>query len=132
MDYNPSPPELKNTLPSDKRIYPRINSKVNLRYKVFKTEGELIKRGVVPEQLSVCRNISAGGLLFVSDVPLNVGAILDLTIELPDAEAPIEALVRVVRTEESSEEGKFDTAVCFLDITGAQRSRLNKFVEEGS
>jgi len=124
-------PLAQRATPGDKRIYPRISGKVNLRYRVFKSEGELIKRGIALEQLSITKNISAGGLLFVSDEPLTVGSILELTIELPDGEGPIESLVRVVRAEQADTQDTFDTAVCFLDITGAQRSRLNKFVEEG-
>jgi hypothetical protein len=35
----------------------------------------------------------------------------------------------VVRVEELHEEKHYDIAVCFLDITGAERLRLNKYVE---
>jgi len=34
-----------------------------------------------------------------------------------------------VRLEREAEEGAYEVAVCLLDITGAQRSRLDKFVE---
>jgi hypothetical protein len=37
----------------------------------------------------------------------------------------------VVRVEEIEEEKNYHIAVCFLDITGAQRARLNRYVESG-
>jgi c-di-GMP-binding flagellar brake protein YcgR len=100
-----------------------------LRYKVFKTQDELIKRGYTPEQLSVTKNISAAGLLFVSDSPLAIGSILEFKIELPDSEHPVECLARVVRMEEIEPEKSYNIAICFLDITGADRARLNRYVE---
>jgi type II secretory ATPase GspE/PulE/Tfp pilus assembly ATPase PilB-like protein len=114
---------------SDRRAYSRLNRKINIRYKVFKSREELLKKGFSPEQLSVAKNISGGGLLFVSDEALAVGSFLELNIELPDGEKSIECLSRVVRVEEIEEHGKYDIAVCFLDITGSERSRLNKYVE---
>ncbi|MDD5466046.1 MAG: ATPase, T2SS/T4P/T4SS family [Candidatus Omnitrophica bacterium] len=116
---------------SGKRAYQRLNSRVNLRYKLLKSQGDLLKRGFTPEELSVTSNISAGGLLFFSDEILAVGSILELILELPGGgEDPIECLARVTRVEEMDQEGKYNIAVCFLDITGAQRGRLNKFVEQ--
>jgi len=116
-----------------KRAYQRLNSRVNLRYKVLKSQGELAKRGFTPEELSVTSNISAGGLLFFSDEILTIGSILELNLELPGGgEGPIECLARVTRVEEMDQGRKYNIAVCFLDITGAQRARLNKFVEAES
>ncbi len=115
---------------SGKRAYQRLNSKVNLSYKVFKSQTELARRGFTPEELSVTSNISAGGLLFFSDEILTIGSILELKIELPGKdEQPIECLSRVTRVEEMDQERKYTIAVCFLDITGAQRARLNKFID---
>jgi type II secretory ATPase GspE/PulE/Tfp pilus assembly ATPase PilB-like protein len=111
----------------DKRAFSRLNSKVNIRYMTFKSQEQLLKRGLTPEQLSVTKDISAGGLLFVSDEPVSIGSILELKIELPYAEEPIECLARVVRIDE--QEKKYNIAVCFLDITNAERARLNKYVE---
>ncbi|MEI6631292.1 MAG: PilZ domain-containing protein, partial [bacterium] len=107
----------------------RLSSKINLRYKAFKSQEELIKRGFKPEQLSVTRDISAGGMLFVSNEPLDIGSILEMKIELPDNEEPIECLARVVRIDEAGDVNSYNVAVCFLDITGAQRSRLNKYIK---
>jgi general secretion pathway protein E len=123
--------EEKAALPgvTDQRTYLRLISTINIRYKIFKSEGDLLKRGFTPEQLSVTKNISAGGLLFIADEKLSVGSILELKIELPDAEEPIESLVRVIRVEALTG-NSYDIAICFLDITSAQRARLNRYVEK--
>jgi type II secretory ATPase GspE/PulE/Tfp pilus assembly ATPase PilB-like protein len=113
----------------EKRIYGRLKDKINLRYKVFRSKEELHKRGIVPEQYSVTKNISAGGVVFISSEMLPLGSILELNIELPNTEKSVECLAKVVRVEEIEAEKAYDIAVYFLDITGAQRAILNKYVE---
>lgn len=113
----------------DARTFQRLNSKVNIRYRVFKTQEELSKRGRAPEQLSVTKNLSAAGILFVSEEPIAVASILELKIELPGGEAPVECLARAVRIEEQVEERTYDIGACFLDITSAQRTALNRYIE---
>jgi len=116
----------------ERRVYHRLDSKVNIRYKVFKSVQDLSKGKITPEHLSVSKDISAGGVLFVSDESLSVGSILELKIELPDGKEPIESMARVVRVEEKEEGKHYDVAVCFLDITSAERVRLNKYIDAGS
>lgn len=113
----------------DKRIYPRISSKVNLRYKVIKTpEGKLLSPS--EEKFNLTDNISAGGLAFFSSQHLNPGTILQLKVELPDGNPPMESLVKVVWTKEIPSGEGYEIGVCFLDLTGSERARLTKYVEE--
>ncbi|MFC1621407.1 ATPase, T2SS/T4P/T4SS family [Candidatus Omnitrophota bacterium] len=114
----------------DRRVYARIDKKVNLRYKVYDSNEELLKKKSSPEQFSVVKNISAGGLLFVSNVPIPITAVIDLKVELPDYDEPIECLAKVVRIAKTEKENIYNIAVCFLDIASVQRARLNKYVEE--
>ncbi|MCM8797797.1 MAG: Flp pilus assembly complex ATPase component TadA, partial [Candidatus Omnitrophica bacterium] len=111
----------------EKRRYQRLASKVNLSYKILKSDDELLKRELQIEQVSVTKNISAGGLLFYADEPLPIGAILELNLELPDGKEPLKCLARIVRIDEMEEKKKYDIAVCFLDITGDERNRLSKY-----
>ena len=124
----PAEPVQAGLRPEDKRIYGRLDNKVNLRYRVIRSEEELVKKGYAAEQFSVTKNISAGGLVFAAADPLPAGAILELKIELPNRQGPVQCLSRVVRAEESA--GKYNVAVCFLDITGSQRALLDKYVEQ--
>ncbi len=114
--------------PGNKRAYSRLTSAINLRHKVYKSK-EGFKPAFVPEQLSVTKNISAGGILFASEEPITVGTILELKIELPDDKEPIECLAKVIRAEEIVPDKTYNIATNYLDITSAQRVRLNKYVE---
>ncbi len=66
--------------------------------------------------------------------PDRTGPILELKIDLPDAGQSIICLSKVLRVElkdeETSAKKSFYISVCFLDITSAERVRLNNYVEE--
>jgi len=117
-----------------RRIYARLNTKVNISYKIINVKGHPFKQKTSKEQYSVTDGISAGGLRFVSNETIPLGSILELKIELPDAGPPIICLAKVLRVELNSEKEKttkgFYFSVCFLDVASAERVRLNKYVEE--
>ncbi|OGX21858.1 MAG: hypothetical protein A3K54_01315 [Omnitrophica WOR_2 bacterium RBG_13_44_8] len=130
LDSIPVKQEAATSSEADRRVYKRLDSKIKIRYKVFKSQEELLQRGFTREQLSTIKNISAGGLLFAADEALPVGAILELKIEMQDGDAAIDCLARIVRVSEvTGDEEGYDIAVCFLDITSAQRARLDRYVE---
>ena len=114
---------------SERRVYSRLDTKVNIRFQAFETREELLKHGFTPEQLTVTKNISAGGLFFVSREPIAVGSILDMKIELSNTNEVMECLAKVMRVEEVEEERIYNVMVSFLDLTSAQRTKLNQYVE---
>ena len=116
-------------LSTERRLYQRLKSKINLGYKVYELNDDVVNKESRPEQLSVTKNISAGGMLFYANEPLPISSILELKIELPDGKPTIECLARLVTIDEIEEEKNYNMAVCFLDITSAERSRLDKYVE---
>jgi Tfp pilus assembly pilus retraction ATPase PilT len=120
--------QIRPLVDSERRVYSRIGNRINLRFKPFKNAEELTQRGFTLDQLTVTKDISAGGLLFVSTQIFNIGIFLELKIELPNKEEVIECLARVVRVEELIEGKSYDVAAVFLDITSAQRARLDKYV----
>ncbi|MBI5416019.1 MAG: Flp pilus assembly complex ATPase component TadA [Candidatus Omnitrophica bacterium] len=126
-------PEAQALSGAERRTYPRRDRKVNIRFKVFRSKDEALKRGGTPppevEHLSVTTNISAAGMIFIAREPVAAGSILELKIELPNSEEPVECLAKVLRVEEVEEEKTYDVTVNFLDISGAQRTKLNKYVE---
>jgi len=107
---------------------------VNVSYKIVNVKGKSPKPKDLKEQYSTTEGISAGGLQFVSNEAISLGSILELKIDLPDAGTPIVCLSKVLRVElkdeESQEKKGFYISVCFLDISSAERVRLNKYVEE--
>ncbi|HOW42502.1 MAG TPA: ATPase, T2SS/T4P/T4SS family [Candidatus Omnitrophota bacterium] len=117
---------------ANKRIYKRLQSRVNVRYVIFKTPDDFTRRGLNAETLSATKNIGAGGLLFMAKERLTVGDILEMKIELPNGQGPVDCLSRVVRVEEMEGQDVYDIAVCFLDLTGGQRNRLEHYVEARS
>ena len=123
-------PEIKMSSPVERRAYIRLSVKANIRFRFIKSPKELSEKKLSPEQLSVTKNLSAGGLVFTTHELIPVGSILELQIELPGAKDPISCLSRVVRVEEVEAEQNYDTAVCFLDLSGSDRAKLNQFVQE--
>ena len=113
-----------------KRAYNRLCTKVNIEYKVVKSKGRLPKGKFATEHFGTTENISAGGLLFVSSEPIPVDSILELKIALPDTGEPIECLGKVLKAQEVVANKVYNISICFLDMSSAQRSRLNRYVEE--
>jgi type II secretion system protein E len=115
---------------TEKRIYKRLDIKVNVRHQVIQSGEQLAKKGVPLESFTVTKNLSAGGLVFASESSVPLGSIVELKIELPDTAAPVECLTRVMRVEETEPGKAYDVAVCFLDLSGADRKKLDQFVSE--
>lgn len=150
-------PRVESHFPGEKRIHMRIPQKITVRFRlVEKAEGEILKlsyeekdveydtvfsqglfRDVSGEEVSkelyndvftTTLNISAGGLAFASRYSIPVGSILELKIYLPGDEQEIQCLARVVRVEKDLPKF-FYMAVCYLDMSGVDRSRINDFVK---
>jgi type II secretory ATPase GspE/PulE/Tfp pilus assembly ATPase PilB-like protein len=113
---------------SNRRLFMRLDAKVPVHWKIYVSDN---KEGdkLFPEYQSATKNISAGGLLFATKEAVPKASVLELKIDLPQ-ELPITCLAKVVRVAEIETEKGYDVAVCFLDLSGADRSRLNKFVIE--
>jgi hypothetical protein len=129
MTYISYPAGGENTNP-DQRIYERFPLRLNLRFRVIKSDMDLLKRGLNLEQYTVTKNISCGGILFAFEQPISVGSILEIKLELPDGEKELECLARVVRIEELEENVSYNIAICFLDLTPDQRVRLEKYLKD--
>jgi type II secretory ATPase GspE/PulE/Tfp pilus assembly ATPase PilB-like protein len=113
-----------------KRAFKRVDNSVGIRYRVYRQGEDLTHRGQRPDKISVTKDISAGGLLFVSDEILTTGQILELYIDLPRSRETVDCLARVVKVADMG--NRFDVSVCFLDLTGAQRARLDEYVNAES
>ncbi|MBN3039794.1 MAG: PilZ domain-containing protein, partial [Candidatus Omnitrophica bacterium] len=99
------------------------------RYKIVKDKSAGSSQEIQTDNFSVSSNISAGGLAFVAAEDLKTNSLLDLQIDLPDKKEPIRCLSKVIWTKKIDDE-HFDIGICFLDLTGGERSRLNKYVTE--
>ena len=112
------------------RVLPRLNTEIKIYYKAIKPKPKRLKRGDEIDYITSTKDISARGLLFISNNLLPLGSILELRIELPGEGKLIQCLARVVRVTERVIDNIYDIAVCFLDISGAERNRLDKYIQE--
>lgn len=114
------------------RAYERAEEKVNIRYSIVRQDPQnplkLFSDQV--EHASVTRDISAGGLRFVSGYTLPVGTIIDVRIQLAGAEKSTDCLARVCRVEDDNLSAMFNIVVYYLDIPSADRVRIDHFVQE--
>ncbi len=117
----------------DSRIYARVRDKINVRYKVFHDEIAdphiLSVKEEAMEHKTVTKDISAGGLLLAAGHTIIIGTILDLKIQLEGQAGTVECLARVCRSEEDDLSNIFNVAVYYLDITSADRAKIDDFVK---
>lgn len=113
------------------RIYPRLKDKIGIRYSIVRpdTDNPVKLVGNQVEHSSITKDVSAGGLRFVSGYTLPIGTILDLKIQLEKGRS-IDCLAKVCRVEDDTLSAMFNLVVYFLDISSADRSRIDKYVKE--
>lgn len=120
---------MKEDSPADRRVFYRLDDKLNLRYWVIKSPQKISGEKNSLEQLSVLKNISAGGILFVAFQYVHLKTILDINLELLDTDEPIKCLVKIVRIKEIEKDKTYEIGACFLDLSSADRTRLLKYVK---
>lgn len=128
-----TPEEKKEERPSDKRIYRRLDDKINIRFKQVEQEKRsslFDRKKINPEFMSSTRNISAGGLLFTSNEAPILDSIIDIKLEVPNKGESIQCLGRVVRVETVEARKNYNVAIIFLDITSKDRAYLDKYTHE--
>jgi c-di-GMP-binding flagellar brake protein YcgR len=83
-------------------------------------------------QLTNVKDISAGGLRFLTKVPIDEGATVRLAILIPSFEKPIESEARVVRVEcvQKGREELYSISVKFDKIESAECKALDEFIHE--
>ncbi len=114
------------------RIYPRLDEKINIRYKkieISKSEKNTFVTDEV-EYSTTTIDISAGGLQFGSADLISIGTIMELKMYLLDNESSIDCLARVCRVEEDVATNAYACGAYFLDITSGDRVKIKKYVEE--
>lgn len=121
----------------DRRKFGRVKVKFRMLYRSLEGEGESKQRAQAGwDHEGVIENLSAGGVGILTASALDVGALLELHIELPGTERAVECVGRVLRVtrliETLSPQDQFvnRVAVLFLSIESAERSRLETFCRQ--
>lgn len=115
----------------DSRVYSRLKEKIPIRYSIVRPDANDAGRFVTDkvEHSSITKDISAGGLRFVSGYTLPVGTVLELKIQLDKNERSIDCLAKVCRVEDDNLSAMFNLVVYYLDIAGAERVKIDNFVK---
>lgn len=114
---------------SDRRFFWRLNNKLNLKYQIIKSSPKMPLQKTDSQHFSVLKNISEGGILFIALQELPVGTILNMDLELLDAENPINCLVKVVRTKEIEKNNVYEIGAAFLGFSIKEKTRILKYLE---
>jgi c-di-GMP-binding flagellar brake protein YcgR len=116
----------------DKRIYRRIIERIEVRYQVNQQEITDLAVMMIPEvQYSAeTENISAGGLRFVCGHAVPLGTILELKVILENGSGSMDCLAKVCRIDEKMLQKKYHVSVYYLDISSADRAKLNNLIAQ--
>lgn len=79
--------------------------------------------------VSQTKNISVGGILFITDRKFSQGVILKLRIKLPDVPDYANVRVRVVDSKERVKNVIYETRAQFIGISEEDKDSINKMVE---
>lgn len=115
----------------DSRVYPRAEARVGIRYSVVRQDARDPTKLVIEkiEHSSITKDLSAGGLKFISGYSLPAGTMLDLKIHLGKTEPFIDCLAKICRVDDDETSSVFNLCVYFLDISSADKARIAQFVK---
>jgi hypothetical protein len=116
----------------DSRVYQRVDARIPVRYAVVRQDNSDPKRLTFDrvEHSSMTKDISAGGLRFISGYTLPVGTILELKMQLEPAQRSIDCLAKICRVEDDSLSAMFHLVAYYLDISSADRAQIDQFVQK--
>lgn len=80
-------------------------------------------------RITNARDISAGGLRFLTDEPVPESTLINVSVYLPPLERTVEALAQVLRTRKVKKGFFYYVAVQFLDLNQLDREAINEFAE---
>ncbi|MDP8213355.1 MAG: ATPase, T2SS/T4P/T4SS family [Candidatus Zapsychrus exili] len=132
FEKNTESSDVKNDNSHKGRIYPRASAQVKIRYSLVNRSSSdpnsLVSDGI--EYPTIAEDISAGGLKFISKVMIKPGSLIELKIQLEEGQKSIGCLAKICRLEEDSLKNIYTIVSYYLDISGADRALINKFVEK--
>ena len=107
---------------TERRQFPRLNVHCEIRYISYPSLKE--SKG---EKHSRTKNIGGGGICIRLDGPLPKHAYVELRMELPDNEQPIDAIAEAVWSEKVGD-NEYDTGVVFTNIREEDRRKIYDYI----
>jgi diguanylate cyclase (GGDEF)-like protein len=105
----------------NKRLHPRFECETAVAVRK-------LDRIDSPHLTSVTKSLSVGGMLFESNIPLEIGAKIQLNIQVKD-DNQILLLGSVVRVQ-PQESSKYDIGISFLGVDKATRGQIAQYLED--
>lgn len=109
-----------------RRRYVRIDGSVDISMKVFKKVSSTSSHEVGDPKIIQEKNLSAGGMMLMSDIPLPRGTVVQLDLKLPDGR--LVTAGEVVRTLRHEESHGFELGIRFVNLKEKERDRLVRYV----
>lgn len=109
----------------EKRSYPRLNGYFLVKYKVITPHPENI-----PLTIASTKDISGGGVRLRLKDYVPVGSLIEVFINYPGFDAPIQILARLVWIRKIRNFDMYDSGVQFLNVDEAMTRTIAKKVEE--
>lgn len=142
IDKGYTPEVIEKTGAADKRAYERKGIEIDFSYSMFGKKSRIKPPAPTVQAVKKTspvyranfygntRNISAGGILFNTPQQLNIGAIINVIMELPDEDEKINSQCRVIRAYEVERDIKYEIAVCFIDLSVSAKKILNSKIRK--
>ena len=106
---------------NEKRQVPRINARLPLQFKD-------IQRPIETYSGTLTKNISEGGIRFISAEFLSIFTRLLLEVSIPSFSRPIKAISKVAWIRKVPRSNHYDVGVQFMDITEEDKRQLAAFI----
>lgn len=105
----------------ERRQFPRINARLPLQFKD-------IQRPIETYSGSLTRDISAGGVRFLSNEFLSIFTRLLIEASIPSFSRPVKAISKVAWIRKIPSGNQYDVGVKFMDMTEEDKKHLASFI----
>lgn len=104
----------------ERREHVRISTEFSIEYRVLSPEE---RKNLIPV-LTRTRDISAGGILFLSDTQIPAGAFLEVRMHINNA--IVDVIAKTVRQIKA--DGKYQTGITFINLSEDAKKRLAQYL----
>ena len=111
--------------PDEKRKYRRISNEFNVRIATERAVNDIRDLNI---DIVKSINISGSGLLVNIKEPIEIGAKIRITFLKPNTFDFFEGYGSIVRIEDNAD-GTFEVAVNFIDLSPAEKKRLDYYLQ---
>lgn len=107
----------------ERRRFPRINVRLPLQFKD-------VQRPIETYSGTLTKDISEGGVRFISGEFLSIFTRLLLEVSVPSFSRPIKAISKVAWIQKIPRSNQYNVGVKFMDVTEEDKKQLASFVSK--